>query len=1195
MARINLRQQKLSFRNQPIGLIQRSNAVEQSLASTANEVNKLNKIVFDELAQQAKETGEERARSMPIKEFTTLGADGKFKAYSTEEFTKMGSIGQKAFEQLAEKRFMQSVQNDMKLRAKELRVKYENVNGGDQAFNAAMSDYVDKIRDNSPEEFKEIVYESGVDITRDHTADLTRIGIRVAQARNENMINEDVAEYIFNLNNAIEMGSSNMIAATLNQMDTIIASAELHEQTSAEASAKNYAESVRRKIKSVGTKAKLSELYNRPLSKEEIPALHLYLSTGVVDPVLSANTDLFADAKGVRRNSEFYNQDFIEKFSKQLAISKNSIVSATDSGASKAKKTEKDAVMLAIDAINDKYKINPNSSIEVYEEHLNEIIKIAQEAGSDVVSEYSVRKTYIAQLKETRRIKLQEEITSIKGLDSRHLAAISLYLQTGDLEKLNNVSKFGSSETTDSIAPAIKSRIIEIKKELDDRRYFDANAVTAITETINKIKRASQQEEQIIYAAFEKSKKEAIDKAQLENALNLLTERSSVLFQIERISKDTEVNEDNINFMIEKRDAFLEKVKKNTLEKGSKVSPTFLNQSENMIDLTITKAVQNVMYEKIRKDVEENVSPLIFENNEFIVNPAARKKISNYIKFFRNNQDKSGTVPQEIKDFRKNVLDDERFFSPDSDDSLIAQLGKLQTELNANANAQKANADAKNLLHEIFNRTVQSSAKTSEATNDALFAILKQKHPNLVVSKDETGQLVNANQNLENFLLSKTSLEGGTLANTMYKFIADGYLPDSFVRIVNKASSLNNEQMGVLITHIQRLQHGKIPGTNFKGSAFGFRGARIEGGDHKFKEINDTINKLLAVAHISKLTGNVRETELVSNDWNPSMGSMPVEVEVTRSQPLQEIYNMMNQKTSDEIKQDYLEIARSLESHMPDSLKNSNNNLSGNLNHSAVIDGLIESTGLLDGGNIPDELRHLTDYLFRGYSTNKDNLDINEFYDEYELFLKDYLDQEYVESNGNILEFTNNGPKSFTRTRHGLEKYFNSPEKYSAAVEYINDLLPEGFIFDPETVVGGISSAFTNEQPQTFTSGFSISPTPFAANIVTEQDEEAIAIANKAKALMETAKGGRVVLVAYPTASAQETVYQAFVHKNGRLVPVNILDRENVEAPLVFSAQSLNNALAQDGRLDAQFRENIIKLREERRALIEKFQRNVQD
>ena len=60
MARINLRQQKLSFRNQPIGLIQRSNAVEQSLASTANEVNKLNKIVFDELAQQAKETGEER-------------------------------------------------------------------------------------------------------------------------------------------------------------------------------------------------------------------------------------------------------------------------------------------------------------------------------------------------------------------------------------------------------------------------------------------------------------------------------------------------------------------------------------------------------------------------------------------------------------------------------------------------------------------------------------------------------------------------------------------------------------------------------------------------------------------------------------------------------------------------------------------------------------------------------------------------------------------------------------------------------------------------------------------------------------------------------------------------------------------------------------------------------------------------------
>ena len=90
--------------------------------------------------------------------------------------------------------------------------------------------------------------------------------------------------------------------------------------------------------------------------------------------------------------------------------------------------------------------------------------------------------------------------------------------------------------------------------------------------------------------------------------------------------------------------------------------------------------------------------------------------------------------------------------------------------------------------------------------------------------------------------------------------------------------------------------------------------------------------------------------------------------------------------------------------------------------------------------------------------------------------------------------------------------------------------------------------------------------------------------------MVQDLDGGRVILVAYPTASAQETVYQAFVQKNGRLSPVNVVSTEQEgEVPLVFSAQSLNNALVEDGVFDDIFEDLIAEGVEKRRSLFEKL------
>ena len=1167
--------QTTTFRNQPIGLIQRSNAVEQSFVSTADSINQLNKITFDELAANAKEVGEERARSAPIESFTTLDENGKFKAYSTEEFQKMGSIGKKAFEQLAEKRYMKSVEDDIKLRSKELRAKYQNTVGGDQAFNNAMSNYLDQIVDNSPDEFKNIIKDAGTATVRDHVADLTLLQVKAAQARNETMINNDVAEFIFNLETGLEQGNTQLISASLNQMDNIIKSAEMHEQTSLDASSKNYAQGVRRKMKAIGTKTAVASLYDQPLSKEEIPALNIYLQTGFKDAVLEANPELLNQASEVRANMKYYEQEFVSNYSKKLAVAKNSIVANSDKSSSSGKNAKKDEALNKITDILSEYKNLRNTNKDVYNDYLSRIIKVAQDAGPDVLLSATVESTYKKLMQGDITENLTQEILSIKGVTSRDIDAISLYLTTGNEEDLENVEQLDGS-VSDTIPENIKNRVREIRGDLSDRSFLEASNLNNLREDINQLSRQQRQGELLVKKAFEDSQKKAKDLRGLETAIELLNESKSILFDIDRIAKTTDITQENIDAMLSIRDSFLAKIQTEMKTDGTKITTPFLGGVRDDIDKAITLATHNVMLQMVEKDLQSNVKMLVEVDGEFVVNPDIQKRIDSVVAYIKNPLNKEG-VSEELIAFKENTVDNKEYYVPGADRTLETRLREIQSQVQATANAYKKIADTANFNRQIYNRTIKSSEKTSTHTNDILIDLIRTQARGFYNSSESP------EQNLERYLLSEASLEASSkITNTMYKFIADGYLPASFIRIVDKASSLNNEQLGALITHVQRLQHGAIPGTNFKGSAFGYRGARVEGGDYKFKEINDTINKLLAVAQVSKLTGNVRETEMVSADF--SGGDLPDSqmVEVTRSEPLKEIYKAMTNQTAKDLKDEYAEIRLGLIEYMPQELKNPQLNA----NTDAIIEGLIHSADVFNKGNIPEEIKTLTDYLYRSYMVNKNNVDLNEFHAEYKEFLKDYVNQEYMESDGNILEFTNNGPKSFTRTRHGLQRYFNSPQKYNAAIEYINSLLPEGFVFDPNTVMSREFQRTYGDpreeiDPTTFTS---------AAQQKAYFASQAIQDANRTQAMVQDLDGGRVILVAYPTASAQETVYQAFVQKNGRLTPVNVVSTEQEgEVPLVFSAQSLNNALVQDGVFDDIFEDLIAEGVEKRRSLFEKL------
>jgi len=117
-------------------------------------------------------------------------------------------------------------------------------------------------------------------------------------------------------------------------------------------------------MEAVGMKQSIKSLFDKELSAEEVPALQVYLSTGFADTVLKNNEDLFEAAKTVRDNTDYYEVGFVEKFSKQLATAKSSILSKSATGTSKTKNAEKQLAKSKINIVFDKFNNALDTSVQ---------------------------------------------------------------------------------------------------------------------------------------------------------------------------------------------------------------------------------------------------------------------------------------------------------------------------------------------------------------------------------------------------------------------------------------------------------------------------------------------------------------------------------------------------------------------------------------------------------------------------------------------------------------------------------------------------------------------------------------------------------------------------------------------------------------------------------------------------------------
>ena len=150
----------------PVGAVrqQSSNQYQRIAAAT----NKLTELAIGEMGRQAAISGEELAQEESISKITTLDPiTGKPQALSwVNDNSFLGRVGKQAYEETIAKRFQFEIDNQLRVKAKELAIKYQDQDGGVELFKDQMHQYIDSMASNSEATgYSNYIMQSGVSLT----------------------------------------------------------------------------------------------------------------------------------------------------------------------------------------------------------------------------------------------------------------------------------------------------------------------------------------------------------------------------------------------------------------------------------------------------------------------------------------------------------------------------------------------------------------------------------------------------------------------------------------------------------------------------------------------------------------------------------------------------------------------------------------------------------------------------------------------------------------------------------------------------------------------------------------------------------------------------------------------------------------------------------------------------------------------
>ncbi len=151
-----IREQR-TFRNQPIGVVRASRAGEEYWQTVGRAADELTQTAYRAAADQAKRTGMETAAAVKGSDFRTIDPlTGEIETFNMPSVPQnFGTIARDAFEQVAENRYVKSVETAIKEKSAEIALTHQNHPQAVERYEADMGEYLSQVTKNVQPRFQE--------------------------------------------------------------------------------------------------------------------------------------------------------------------------------------------------------------------------------------------------------------------------------------------------------------------------------------------------------------------------------------------------------------------------------------------------------------------------------------------------------------------------------------------------------------------------------------------------------------------------------------------------------------------------------------------------------------------------------------------------------------------------------------------------------------------------------------------------------------------------------------------------------------------------------------------------------------------------------------------------------------------------------------------------------------------------------
>ena len=181
--------------SQPIGVRSFDTGAEQVGRAISNFANRTGQEFYERAQVNAEKFGAEAAQSVSSEDLKVFDPKtGKPEVLSSMD--GMGSIASSAFEQVVERRFVDSVDKDIRLKSAELASKYEDP----VQYESMFESYLSSMAKGADDRFKNVIVDSGSYImgsTKIQLADAARAKSRAAAAASVTATNNEYGETVF--------------------------------------------------------------------------------------------------------------------------------------------------------------------------------------------------------------------------------------------------------------------------------------------------------------------------------------------------------------------------------------------------------------------------------------------------------------------------------------------------------------------------------------------------------------------------------------------------------------------------------------------------------------------------------------------------------------------------------------------------------------------------------------------------------------------------------------------------------------------------------------------------------------------------------------------------------------------------------------------------------------------------------------